>query len=108
MSNDPEGRTRLQDRRKKIPFGGGPEKIEPEEGRGSIHWRKQGDQGLLSLDQAISLVLNAASILFLLGSSAAECGEAVRSNRFRLLELKPRRRPSTADITGQTLIAAHA
>ena len=82
--------------------------MEADEGRGSIHWRKQGDQGLLSLDQAISLVLNAASILFLLGSSAAECGEAVRSNWFRLLELKPRRRPSTADITGQTLIAAHA
>ena len=64
----------------KDPFWrGAVEKMEAEEGRGSIHWRKQGDQGLLSLDQAISLVLNAASILFLLGSSAAECGEAVRS-----------------------------
>ena len=36
--------------------------MEPEGGEASIRWRKQGDQGLLLLDQAISLVVNAASI----------------------------------------------
>ena len=47
---------------KKIPFVGVLVKKDEEGGRVSIHWRKQGDQGLLSLDQAISLVVNAASI----------------------------------------------
>ena len=47
---------------KKIPFVGVVGKKEAEEGGVSIRWRKQGDQGLLSLDQAISLVVNAATI----------------------------------------------
>ena len=93
---------------KKIPFVGVLVKKDEEGGRVSIHWRKQGDQGLLSLDQAISLVVHAASIPVPTEEVRSRVQRKLQPLRCRTAKLKPRRRPSTAHKTGQTLIAAHA